>query len=591
MKKVLALLMAVCAMGSMAACGTPIDDDSGSNGVENVYNVESSSKTKLQVIHFNGGIGSIWIEKAAERFAKEYKDKSYAKDKKGVYVDFTHTMTIDCNTMASASYNVYINERFSSVNALAQSGLLLPIDDIVRDETREGGSLDSKLFEQAKGSLKGNDGKYYGLPHYESFGGLSFNNETFDSSLAYFAAEEETDKVLYESSKYGSAYFVTTLDAKRSNGPDGKPDTVDDGLPCSLEELILLMDYFKQTTTYAPIIVSGDYTEHVNYFIAGLWSALAGAEQMRNYYNSEGEIEVVDYDHPDGPYTNENLFPGIDYIKKPRLKKVMLNQKNGYLGNTMAAKYYALAMVEIFEKEGFYCDDSYISTRSHYDAQMNLYLGGTGQYKRAAMLIEASYWHNESKKANCFKQYELIKQKSADDLNFTFMALPTSYYTAGAQGQDVCLLDISQTYTVINGNIANNAELREAAKDFVRFLYSDYELRAFTVETGMPRAINYDLTPEEQASLPYFYQRLWELRDNNFGSNLVMLSGTTSAFKQTWASIVIHLTSDNLSPYAKNSSAFPHFRRNSANPKGTRTIFEDLQISQSAWNAIYKEDR
>ncbi|MBQ8657835.1 MAG: extracellular solute-binding protein [Clostridia bacterium] len=587
-KKGLALILAICSMATFASCG--FDEDSSSNGgVKNVYNVESKTKTKLQVIHFDGGVGHIWLDQAAERFAKQYKDKVYAKGKTGIWVDFTNTMTIDTATMSQQDYDVYICERFTTPNALAQGGSVLPLDDIVKDETREGGSLESKLFEQVKGGMKGNDGKYYGLPHYESYGGFSYLTQTFDECLAYFAAEDETNIEEFPSA-YGTANFVSTLEAKRSNGPDGKPDTEDDGMPCSIEELIILMDYFKQTTPYAPIALSGSCDNYINYTISGLWASLAGAEQMRNYYNCEGEIEIVD------GYYDEPLFKGIDYIKKPKTKKVQLNGSNGYLGNDMVAKYYALALFEIIQKEGFYCDDAYISTRSHYDGQFNIYLGGTGIYKKAAILVEASYWHNEAKKAKCFDQYELLKQASADNLDFCFMPLPTNYYTEGATGKDSCFLDISQTFTVINGNLKNNDEEREAAKDFVRFLYSESELKAFTVETGIGRAIDYDLSAEEEAKLPTFYRRIWNSRDNNAGSNLIMLSGTTSAFRQVWSSINIHLSSDTLSPYAKNSSPFSHFRKQDWDDKsgmyvyGTKTVFDELKITKDEWAKIYREE-
>ena len=68
-KKGLALILAMCSMATIASCGRP----SNGGGSGNVYNVESPTKTKLQVIHFDGGVGHLWLDQAAERFAKEYK--------------------------------------------------------------------------------------------------------------------------------------------------------------------------------------------------------------------------------------------------------------------------------------------------------------------------------------------------------------------------------------------------------------------------------------------------------------------------------------------------------------------------------------
>ena len=586
-KKVLAVALALCSLGSLAACGSIDDGDVGGGGIENVYNVESSDKTKLHLWAFNGGIGNIWLDKAAERFAKEYKDKEYVKGKKGVYVTYEPSMTLDTTGLGNSTCNVFITERTTPAFNLADSGALLCIDDIVKDSTRVGGALEENLFEQAKGGLKGSDGKYYALPHYEWYGGLSYNVETFNESKAYFAASDETNVVEYES-PYGSARLVANLEAKRSKGPDGKADTEDDGMPCSLEELIILMHYFKNRTSYGPIILSGKYTDMVNYLIEGLWGSLAGAEQMRNYYNCQGDIEIV-YDYYDEP-----LFEGIPYIKKPKVKTVTLTGSNGYYGNDMAAKYYAIALAEIIQREGFYCTDTTIGTRTQFDAQMNLYMGGIGQYKKAAMLIEGSYWHNESKKGEAFDEYERTHPgKTADDLDFCFMALPTAVKTSESEGKDLCFLDLSHTFVAINSNIADNPELREAAKDFVRFIYSENELKEFTVETGMPRAINYELTAEQKQSMPGFYERLWELRDNKKGDNLVLCAGTMPAFKQVRQALAIHV--DGAPMY--NSlirNTYGVFLKSGMNNDstyqyGTRYVFDAFRISESQWKGMYSE--
>lgn len=588
MKKFISVALALGMVASMAACGydeEPQVNSGGNSNVESVYNVPGKDKTELKMVNFHGGVGSVWIDEAAERFAELKKDESYASGKKGIFIAIDKTMSVNTSQMANSAYTIYFDERFSDVNALAQAGLLLPITDIVQDETRVGGKLEDKLFEQVKGSLKGNDGEYYGLPHYEFYGGISYNKKVFDSEVAYFAAEDAEDKYEYASTKYGSAYMVDDLNTKKSKGPDGKEGTDDDGLPCSLEELIILMDYFKTTTPYAPAIVSGAYTNYINYSIAGLWAALAGKEQMENYYNCTGEIEVIDYEN-NGGFSNENLFPGIDYIKKPYTKKVTMTEKTGYLGNDMVAKYYALAMHEIFEKEGFYSSDAYIPTRNHYDAQKNLYYDGAGQYEKAAMLLEASYWYNESKINGALNDYKVVTGKNPDSLDLRAMPLPTSYYSAGATGKADCLLDIGQTFAMINGNVKNNPELKRAAKEFLAFLYSEDELQRFTASTGMSRAISYEIGAEQKANINPFYLELLNKRDN-----VVYFSGSTNAFRLAKTSIRIELDGSVLKPNGKESP-FGLFQGGTKNANGTyasgtQYVMNALRISAQEWNGIY----
>lgn len=591
MKKLISLALALGMTVSMVACGydeEPQVNNGGNSNIQNVYNVPGKDKTELKMVNFHGGVGSVWIDEAAERFAQLKQNESYASGKKGIYIAIDKTMAVNTSTMANSAYALYFDERFSDVNALAQAGLLLPITDIVTDETRVGGSLEDKLFEQVKGSLKGADGEYYGLPHYEFYGGMSYNRQAFDAEFAYFASDEATDKWEYSSTKYGSAYMVEDLNTKKSKGPDGEYGTDDDGLPCSLEEMIILMDYFITRTDYAPVVVSGQYTNYINYTIAGLWAALAGKTQMENYYNCTGEIEVIDYDN-NGGFSNENLFPGIDYIKKPYTKKVTMTESTGYLGNDMVAKYYALAMLEIFEKEGFYSSDSYIPTRNHYDAHKNLFYGGQGQYEKTAMLLEATYWHTESEINGGFNDYKVVTGKNPKNLDLRVMPLPTNYYSEGATGKEHCFLDIAQTFAMINGNIKNNPELKRAAKEFLAFLYSEEELQNFTASTGMSRAISYELTNEQRQEVNSYYAGLLDKRDN-----VVYYSGTTNAFRLAKTSLRIELDGTVLKPNGK-TSPFGLFQGGTKNANGTyasgtQYVMNALRITSQEWSGIYTVD-
>lgn len=532
-------LAALTAFGCVACGGGNGGDDNA-----NKFNKPGKDKTVIKVANFQGGVGSVWIDEAAERFAEANQETHYADGKTGVYIDIQKTQTISVDALEGSTTNIIFHERYADINALAQTGALLSLDEIVKDETRIGGSLESKIFPEAKGGLMGNNGSYYGLPHYEFFGGLSYNCDIFDRIFAYIA-DSADEGVLYSSEKFGDAYFVNSLDSKKSAGPDGEYNTADDGFPVSCEEFLILLDYIKYNNV-SPLILAGDHATYADYLICGLWPSLAGAEQMRNYYNCTGEIEVVDRNE-DGSVklTNENIFPGIDYIKKPATKTVIMKDdgSQGYYGNDMVAKYYALAMLKIMENEDFFSPDASIGTRTHYDAQMNLYMQGIGEYDEVAILIEGSYWYNESKEGGCFDKYERWTGNSRNDLNLAWMPLPTNYYTEGAIGRSYSLLDIGQAYGMVNGNIKNNKELKDACLDFMAFLYSEDELENFTVCTGMTRMVNYSLDDTQKAQLSKFYKSLWELRDNVNGSNIVALSGTTDTFKQAKTGIKLMLNS------------------------------------------------
>ena len=531
----LSALMLVASMGSLTACGGDGADNSASGGGNNkyVYNVPGENKLTIKIKNFGGGPGNVWLEEAAERFAQEKQNVQYG-DKTGVYITSEPTYNQNTSSMASDSTSIFFDERASDPSVLAQSGLLLNLDSIIKDETREGGSLESKIFASAKDGIKGNDGSYYALPHYEFYTGLSYNRTTFEELNAYFADEDEENVYLY-SSKYGKAKFVGDATAQKSIGPDGKSGTVDDGLPRSLDEFILLCDYIKTESDggIAPLTVSGLYYKYVEYILIGFWASLAGAEQMRNYYNCTGKIEVVERDSSGTlQFTNENLFQGIDYIKKPKTKWVTMadDGSDGWMGNDMVAKYYATSIYEVILKEGFFSATAK-SGKDHWTTQMDLFMDGKMDTNNSAMLVEGSYWYNEASENGGLSYYETFVGKNRSELDVQWMSLPTSALAEDATGKDACFLDCGQAYAMVNGNVESNPALKQACLDFIKFCYSEAELKAFTAKTGLARAINYEIDETQKAGMSKFTRGLWETRDNVAGANVVSLSGTTATFK------------------------------------------------------------
>ena len=99
--------------------------------------------------------------------------------------------------------------------------------------------MPSKLNQQQQDNLAV-DGKYYALPHYETYMGVSYDVSLFESKLLYFSANPDN----------GNNGFITSKTEKRSMGPDGKTGvqngidySLDDGLPSTYEEFFKLCDY------------------------------------------------------------------------------------------------------------------------------------------------------------------------------------------------------------------------------------------------------------------------------------------------------------------------------------------------------------
>lgn len=568
MKKFVASILAVtCALGA-AACGPIVPGTSGGS--------DSSDKTTIKVKNYNGGVGRQWLDNAAERFAEAYANESFAEGKTGVKIEIQDG-DLTAGAITSEATQIYITSgAFMPVSQLAQLEILYDMTNIVTDTTREGDTLENLIFEGAKPAFM-HDGKYYGLPHYANSTGVSFDRDLFNEAGLYFADEDETDVVEYTGNDIKiTRNFIGSKDAKKSVGLDGVEGTEDDGIACSLEEFILLMDYIKNEKSdmaIAPIVVSGKYHGYIQYYLQALTSALAGGEQMENYYNCTGEIDIVT------GYEEEPLFPGIDYIKKPIVETVTLTEedKNGYLTRQLAAKYYAMATVEIIHKEGYFAKEAYNQSINHYSAQKCLIYAGAAEYDKVAMLMEGSYWYNEAKKSGALSSYVTISGDQ-EERNVAWMSLPTAVYS-----KDVEEGKISPSFTgpgaqlVINANIKGNAEAEKACAAFVKFLYSNEELAAFTVETGCPRNLEYHLTEEQLGQMPKFYQSLWRSRKED-GSNTLINYATTA----TGRKVASHIS------LALNSATWEYFNlyHYVRGTKNTQQMFEDMKYTASKWGEI-----
>ncbi len=569
MKKLIALLLAVCCIVPLAACGGP----SGDGGTGGKYNVAGTNKTVINFHNFNGGVGSAWLEEAAEEFAKQNAEKSFGgTSKKGVFIDIAKSMNVSVTGLANSTEHILTTDRFNSPNDVANAGELYNLNEVMADTSRVGGSLEDAIYDRIKPSLKGGDGNYYGLPHYEYYGGLSYSRTVFDTEKAFFADASDATAIPFKSRFSNQNYKMTGAEGKLTKGPDGVANTQDDGLPASLEEFLALMDYFKTRTAYAPIVVSGMHINYSNYFMDGLWAALAGQEQMNNYYNSKGDIEIVD------GFTDEDLFKGISYLKKPIVKKVTLNDANGYLGQQMVAKYYAYALYEIMYKENLWSDDVANPGVNHYDAQLAFLIGQqAGNFSNAAMLCEATYWYNETKEGNNFNRTKLLAGKEESDFDVRFMSLPsTYYYSTTQQEKPSSIINIADSYLFVNKNIEKDADVEEAVVEFVKFLYSEEWLKKFTLSTGCMRAVEYNLTEEELATTNTFAANLWRIRKSD-GSNTVYCTGDTEGYRLNRSTLKITLDG---SMYRTDSTSHVY---GGIKTHGAKALFEKTLLAEGAW--------
>ena len=169
-KKILSCCLAIiCLISGLTAC----------NREDNPDDPVNENATRLDVYTFDGGVGSEWLEKVAERFEKEYENEVFESGKKGVDVRVGYSKDLMLTTLPSQKYSVIFTEQVP-YNDLISQKLILDISDIVADQTLEdvsGGKDKAKIADKLNATQKNAftaiDGKHYVLPHYETYSGIT----------------------------------------------------------------------------------------------------------------------------------------------------------------------------------------------------------------------------------------------------------------------------------------------------------------------------------------------------------------------------------------------------------------------------------
>ena len=459
----LALLMCLGAAG----CNNKGSGGGGGNG----------DTTVISVLNMGGGVGRAWLDQAFERFAASVADESYEDGKTGVSIEVEHTTKYTLDDIDTAGYNIYFDQGQVNVQQFAAQNKILSINDIVTEGGAEN-SIESRISPEYRSALQYN-GEYYALPHYEIFGGLTYDVEMFEDEDMYIAAPDETDVEAYTST-FGYTANFALKGADRSCGNDGIYGNADDGLPSSLVELLVLCDKIA-SKGWAPFAVAGSHVDYAAYFLTGLEASLSGYNSMRTEYTFKGDIEAVT-----GFSDTEDLFTGLDQygvsLPKPITETVTLTEATGYQVRNRVGRYYALAMLDIFEKAGWFNRESYTTTTLHTTTQDKFIFSGKAGNNYIGMLMEGSQWINEAIDSGSLANFYTYTGRSEEtqERNIAWMPLPTQVYepVEEGKGHETVLVDMTPTFAFINANIRSDGLVR-ACKDFLKFLYQEDELKYY----------------------------------------------------------------------------------------------------------------
>lgn len=568
MKKIISLVLVIALMLTSA-----LVVGCGSN--------EKSGKTILNISAHDGAIGGQWMDDMFDRFEAKYAGKSYAEGKTGVEIK-DNGYAASLNTIRTDGNAIYFRNRDNEVSYFVRNGEFLDITDFVteKNETRAGQkiSLEDKIPEGSRDTYRV-DGRYYALPDAEFYAGITYDKDLFDEKGLYLA-QPGTSGVDYPSSICGETYtFINVGDNEsKACGPDGELGTEDDGLPTSLFELAALCEYMKNIHTVSPFAMANQSSlvEYCNFLLDALMVSLQGQQAATmNTLSSDGFDIIVGW-------TDENLFPGFDGIKKPIVKTIPITEETGYYTTWSADKYYAEAFVELVDKNGWWCTDTASKNSNHHKAQENFIYSNFGSNEAVGMLVESTFWYNEANSRNAW-YYFFTEFNYVDQRNIVPMSLPVSLDTTVVEGQGelpsyICT---SRSFVCVNANIKDDPETVAVVKDFLQFIYSDAELSRCTAEQGMPRNMIYSIDNDDMSRFSSYGGKVWSLFEK---ANIVRFEGQTATFKNN-TSLFYRGFEDGAFSYPGFRSCFAVINDGMDNAKG---CFEKQMKDKDSWGAYYR---
>lgn len=567
MKRTAALIAsALLATTALVGCAPSTEKPGGSDNEFGLATTIDKNRYTLFVSNFNGAFGERWLKAAIKRYEELHKNDDY-DGKKGVQVWVDNAKQGGKDILAGIDSNrdaVFFSE-FVFASEFASSGKILDLSSIINTELteyNESKSIKDKMTDEQTSYFVTSDNKCYVLPHYQAFRGLTYDVELFEDELLYLAADKDN----------GNDGFIMSLTDKMSNGPDGKENTYDDGLPATYDEFFKLCD---RMVDYGinPVIWSGSNQAYFTEYLASLALDYEGIDDAMLNFTFDGKANhLVDMVNDDGTVT---LKPATD-----------IKTKDGYMLTKQAGKYYSLQFAERLLQSKYIASGS-MDTLSHTDAQKN-YINSklSSSMSTIGMILESTFWENECSDMNYFniaaKQYG--EKYSRKNRRFGFMPFPKA--TEEQVGEVVTLTDYLNSGTFIRGN-ATGVE-KELALDFVRFLYTDESLREFTLYTGCPKAMNYDIDDIKDEISPYS-RSVFEMKQRAdivypYSSNAIYAENPATFAFTSFYSTVVHQGQGN-TPYTMPSRAIYDYKVTA------KQYFEGLSVSlsKSSWDSQYSK--
>lgn len=474
------------------------------------------TKIQLDISYFAGGFGDEWIYKAKEEFELAFKDVQFEDGKTGVeiWIDSNKTMLSDIQANLKAGTNLktlYLTSD-GNMQTIISSDLAEDITDIY--SAKPDGESGRTIAEKTLGlqnilSAYGNGvDKYYALPYTQAIIGFVFDYDLFVQKewLAFadesdldaleeqgFTVEESTvngTDVLKLVSYSGTESYVTyeVGEVILKAGKDGKFGTYDDGQPQDIDEWDAMVGYICADSGSKPFIYAYGQPDYMDGIVEGVFAQYDGISNYEITYDYDGT-----------------------YVKPSDGTEVPVTIQNGYETFRFEGRKVALEFME-----NYLDNDSYVHPsseklgRTAIDIQKDYVLGykGVEGNPLSGMIIEGIWWENESKSL----MNSLVNEGHGYGArDYRYMLYPAFEGQKGIDGNgNGSVFASHEDGAMFISKQAKQAE-KDAAKEFIKFISSDYWLAKFTAMTGGVRPYDYTLSNDQFNGLTDFQKCVWNI--------------------------------------------------------------------------------
>ena len=483
-------------------------------------------KTQLYVNVLECGVGNQFLTSLKSKFESAYANESFEAGKQGVQLMMRQAQVDDAqltSALASPDVDIYyvVNVDFTKFINLT-NGTSEYFEDIT-DIVIEGGekSIHNSIYENYRKAYNvGTETapKYFVLPWYSSYFGTVYDVGLFKEKHLY--SNDPESAIVYK----GLDGIVQTEDDNW--GPDGLPDTFDDGLPATWSDFDELLAEMK-TQGITPFVFT-EYADYANGWLGSLWASYEGKDNFQLSSNFDGTYT----------YTDEN----------GEIATKQISFENGYEVATQNGAKAAVSIAEKIIREKLFYEESLYSGTDHLKAQ-KLYLGSKAGLnpdgKPIAFLMEGSWWENEAK--DYFA--EIAARKGSEYAYGTreFAMLPFPKFTESTefvpkQVNTKITLKSNSVRRYVNGVLVNKkSDQKDLAKLFLKFAYSEEMNADFNINSGLTRPMTYTMKPEQLQQLTPYQRSIYELTQNE--NVEIVTSSCEKAVMRTQMSLIADINS------------------------------------------------